>query len=54
MANYRMRFNVRGVCISRICNFFCIFCIFKFMVAGYIGVEIIAGEIFADIRSESV
>ena len=29
-------------------------CLVKFMVAGYIGVEIIAGEIFADIRSESV
>ena len=42
---YRMRFNFRGVYISRICNFR----VFKFAVARYTGVEI-----FADIRSESV
>ena len=48
-----MRFNFCGVYISRIWNF-CIFCVFKFAVAGYSGVEIFAGEIFADIRSESV
>ena len=47
---YRMRFNFRGVYISRICNFR----VFKFADAGYSGVEIFAGEIFADIRSESV
>ena len=45
---YRMRFNFRGVYISRICNFR-VFRVFKFTVAGYSGVEI-----FADIRSESV
>ena len=50
---YRMRFNFRGVYISRICNFR-VFRVFKFAVAGYSGVEIFAGEIFADIRSESV
>ena len=50
---YRMRFNFRVVYISRICNFR-VFRIFKFAVAGYSGVEIFAGEIFADIRSESV
>ena len=44
---YRMRFNFRGVYISRIC-------VFKFAVAGYSGVEIFAGEIFADIQSEPV
>ena len=48
-----MRFNFRGVYISRICNFR-VFRVFKFAVAGYSGVEIFAGEIFADIRSESV
>ena len=48
-----MRFNFRGVYISRICNFR-VFRVFKFTVAGYSGVEIFAGEIFADIRSESV
>ena len=42
-----------GVYISRICNFR-VFPFFKFAVAGYSGVEIFAGEIFADIRSESV
>ena len=51
--HYRMRFNFRGVYISRICNFR-VFRVFKFAVAGYSGVEIFAGEIFADIRSESV
>ena len=45
-----MRFNFRGVYISRICNFR----IFKFAVAGYSGVEIFAGELFADIQIESV
>ena len=50
---YRMRFNFRGVYISRFCKFR-VFCIFKFAVAGYSGAEIFAGEIFADIRSESV
>ena len=50
---YRMRFNFRGVYISWICNFR-VFRVFKFAVAGYNGVEIFAGEIFADIRSESV
>ena len=49
-----MRFNFRGVYISRMCNFQFFFCVFKFTVAGYSGVEIFAGEIFADIRSESV
>ena len=42
---YRMRFNFRGVYISRICNFR----VFKFAGAGYSGVEIFAGEIFADV-----
>ena len=50
---YSLRFNFRGVYISRICNF-CGFHVFKFADAGYSGVEIFAGEIFADIRSESV
>ena len=50
---YRMRFNFRGVYISRICNFR-IFRVFKFAVAGCSGVEIFAGEIFADIQSEPV
>ena len=48
-----MRFNFRGVYILRICNFR-VFRVFKFAVAGYSGVEIFAGEIFTDIRSESV
>ena len=48
-----MRFNFRGVYISRICNFR-VFRVFKFAVAGYSGVEIFAGEIFADVRIESV
>ena len=48
-----MRFNFRGVYISRICNFR-VFRVFKFAVAGCSGVEIFAGEIFADIRIESV
>ena len=48
-----MCFNFRGVYISWICNFR-IFCVFKFAVAGYSGVEIFAGEMFADIRNESV
>ena len=48
-----MCFNFCGVYILRICNFH-VFRIFKFAVAGYIGVEIFAGETFADIRSESV
>ena len=52
-ASYRMRFNFRGVYISRNCNFR-VFCVFKFAVAGCSGVEIFAGEIFADIRIESV
>ena len=43
-----MRFNFRGVYILWICNFR-VFRVFKFAVAGYSG-----GEIFADIRSESV
>ena len=47
---YRMRFNFRGVYISRICNFR----VFKFAVAGHSGVEIFADEIFADVRSKSV
>ena len=46
--NYRMRFNFRGVYISRICNFRG-FRVFKFAGAGYSGVEIFAGEIFADV-----
>ena len=50
---YRMRFNFRGVYISRFCKFR-VFRVFKFAVAGYSGAEIFAGEIFADIRSESV
>ena len=45
---YCMRFNFRGVYISRICNF-CVFRVFKFAVAGCSGVEI-----FADIGNESV
>ena len=45
---YRMRFNFHGVYILRICNF-CVFRVFKFVVAGYSGVEI-----FADVQSESV
>ena len=48
-----MRFNFRGVYISRICNFR-IFRVFKFAVAVSSGVEIFVGEIFADIRIESV
>ena len=48
-----MRFNFRRVYISRICNFR-VFRVFKFAVAGYSGVEIFAGEIFADVRSKSV
>ena len=40
-----MRFNFRGVYISRICDFR----VFKFAVAGCSGVEI-----SADIRSESI
>ena len=51
-ASYRMRFNFRGVYILRICNFR-VFRVFKFAVAGCSGVEIFAGEIFADIRIES-
>ena len=47
---YCMRFNFRKVYILRICNFR----VFKFAVVGYSGVEIFAGEIFADLRSESV
>ena len=43
-----MRFNFRGVYISRICNFRG-FRVFKFAGAGYSGVEIFAGEIFADV-----
>ena len=43
-----MRFNFRGVYISRICNFRS-FRVFKFAGAGYSGVEIFAGEIFADV-----
>ena len=39
--SYRMRFNFCRVYISRICKF-CGFCIFKFAVAGYTGVEILA------------
>ena len=50
---HRMRFNLCGVYISQICNF-CVFCVFKFVVAVCNGVEIFAGEIFADIRSEPV
>ena len=50
---YRMRFNFRGVYILRICNFR-VFRVFKFVVVVCSGVEIFAGEIFADIRSESV
>ena len=50
---YRMRFNFRGAYILRICNFR-VFRVFKFAVAGYSGVEIFAGEIFADVRSKSV
>ena len=45
-----MRFNFCGVYILRICNF----CVFKFAAAGCSGVEIFAGEIFADIQSEPV
>ena len=45
--------NFCRVYISRICNFR-VFCIFTFAVAGYSGVKIFAGEMFADIRSESV
>ena len=48
-----MRFNFRGVYISRIFNFR-VFCVFKFAVAGCSGVEIFAGEIFADIRIDSI
>ena len=48
-----MRFNFRGVYISRICNFR-IFRVFKFAVAECSGVEIFAGEIFADIQIESI
>ena len=48
-----MRFNFRGVYILRICNFR-VFRVFKFAVAGCSGVEIFAGEIFADIQSEPV
>ena len=45
---YRMHFNFRRVYISRICNFRG-FRVFKFAGAGYSGVEIFAGEIFADV-----
>ena len=48
-----MRFNFRGVYISQICKFR-VFRVFKFAVARYSSVEIFAGKIFADIRSESV
>ena len=48
-----MCFNIRGVHISRICNFQFVY-VFKFAVAGCSGVEIFASEIFADIRIESV
>ena len=48
-----MRFNFPGVYILRICNFR-VFRVFKFAVAGYNGVEIFAGEIFADIQREPV
>ena len=48
-----MRFNFRGVYISRICNFR-VFRVFNFAVAGCSGVEIFVDEIFADIRNESV
>ena len=40
-----MRFNFRGVYISRICNFR----VFQFAGAEYSGVEIFTGEIFADV-----
>ena len=50
---YHMCFNFREVYISRICNFR-FFRVIKFVVAGNSGVEIFAGEMFADIRSESV
>ena len=39
---YCMRFNFCGVYISRICNVR-VFCVFKFAVAGYSGVENICG-----------
>ena len=52
-SKYRMPFNFRGVYIPRICNFH-VFRVFKFAVAGYNGVEISAGEIFADIQNEPV
>ena len=45
LVSYRVRFNLREVYISRICNFR----VFKFAGAGYSGVEIFAGEIFADV-----
>ena len=48
-----MRFNFHVVYISRICNFH-VFCIFKFAIAGCSGVEIFTGEIFANIKVESV
>ena len=50
---HRMCFNFCGVYISWICNF-CGFCVFKFAVTGYSGVEIFAGGIFVDIQSDSV
>ena len=43
-----MRFNFRGVYFSRFCNFHG-FRVFKFVGAGYSGVEIFVGEIFADV-----
>ena len=48
-----MRFNFRGVYILRILNFR-VFHVFKFAVTGCSGVEIFAGKIFTDVRSESV
>ena len=53
LIGYTVCVNFRGVYISRICNFR-VFRVFKFAVAGCSGVEIFAGEIFADIRIESV
>ena len=47
-----MCFNLHEVYTLQSCN--CrVFRVFKFTVAGYSGVEIFAGEISVDIRSES-
>ena len=52
-AGNHMCFNFHGVYILQICNVRG-FCVLKFAVARYSGVEIFACKILADIWSESV